>query len=83
MVRQRVEQIEFKGEDLICEVCGQHFYVSASEQLRWKQMGLQTPHRCSECRKKGRRTRITHDKPEVSDLEFDRIMKAARSEICR
>jgi len=75
-----MEQIEIKGEDVVCEVCGRTFYVSASEQLRLKQAGI-VPRRCFECRKAHRRVNFTEHRTNFSDTDFARVMANARNEI--
>jgi hypothetical protein len=77
-----MEQIEIKGEDVVCEVCGRMFYVSASEQLRLKQIGI-IPRRCLECRKAHRRVNFTEHKSNFSDTDFRRVMDEAAREIQR
>lgn len=77
-----MEGIEAKGADVVCEVCGRTFYVSASEQLRLRKAGI-VPRRCFECRKARRRVKFTEYKTDFSDSDFDRVMAKARAEIAR
>jgi hypothetical protein len=77
-----MSEVEIRGQDVVCEVCGRTFYVSASEQLRLRQAGI-VPRRCFECRKTHRRVKFTDYKTDFSDTDFDRVMGEARAEIAR
>ena len=78
-----MDQIEIRGETVECEICGASFYVSAGQQLRWNQMGVEVRHRCPLCRKEGRRTKNIGHQPRFNEEDFNRVMKAAKDEIAK
>lgn len=81
VTKRLMDAIECRGGVLECTECGETFYVSAEQEAWFSKMGFQKPKRCPLCRK--RRGRKIADKCEVSDAEFERIMKAARGELAR
>lgn len=53
----------YEDEKLICEDCGCEFVFTAGEKEFYAQKGLvNTPKRCSECRKQRRRSKNRHKK---------------------
>ena len=76
-------QIEIKGETVECEICGARFYVSAEQQLRWNQMGVEIRHRCPLCRKEGHRTKKTGYQSRFNEEDFNRVMRAAKDVIAK
>jgi hypothetical protein len=81
VIRRLMGGIEFKDERIECKTCGEVFYISPSEQLRWGQLGFQLPKRCPLCRRKGRHAELAAGKSNFDDADFQRVIAQARAEI--
>ena len=84
MVRQRVEQIEIRGQSIECVSCGALFYLTAQEEQWFTAKRLSLPARCRNCRKT-RRWKHTIDvdseKVKARDEAFELAMRNAQKVI--
>jgi endogenous inhibitor of DNA gyrase (YacG/DUF329 family) len=78
-----MSEIELRGENIECPICGTTFYLSADQIAWFERKNLHLPRKCPLCRKQARRSTGTIDKTELNDEEFRSVMSKARGEIAR